>query len=96
VVAKAVDPNGKEVALKILRRNEMMVASGEHEYKLLSNFRKSDFIVGLRDFFFEEGHLFLVAELMGPDLRSYIHKNQDKISLDNIRQYAIAMFMALH
>jgi serine/threonine protein kinase len=33
---------------------------------------------------------------MGPDLRSYIHKNQDKISLDNIRQYAIAMFMSLH
>lgn len=30
VVAKAVDDSGREVALKILRRNEMMVASGEH------------------------------------------------------------------
>lgn len=30
VVARAVDDTGREVALKILRRNEMMVASGEH------------------------------------------------------------------
>ena len=30
VVAKAVADSDREVALKILRRNEMMVASGEH------------------------------------------------------------------
>lgn len=40
--------------------------------------------------------MFLVAELMGPDLRSFVRKNQDKITLDNIRQYAISMFMSLH
>ena len=81
VVARAADEQGQEVALKVLRRNEMMIASGEHEFRLLSQFRKSDHIVGLRDFFFEEGHLFLVAELMGPDLRSWLRKNQDKVSL---------------
>lgn len=53
VVAKAADEKGEEVALKVLRKNEMMVASGEHEYRLLSRFRKSNHIVGLRDFFFE-------------------------------------------
>jgi serine/threonine-protein kinase PRP4 len=96
VVARAVDGQGQQVALKVLRKNEMMVASGEHEFRLLSRFRKSDHIVGLRDFFFEEGHLFLVAELMGPDLRSWVRKNQDKVSLESIRQYGIAMFLSLH
>ena len=33
---------------------------------------------------------------MGPDLRSYVRKNQDKITLDHIKSYAIAMFMSLH
>lgn len=61
MVARATDEDGRDVALKVLRKNEMMMASGEHEYRLLSRFRKSDHIVGLRDFFFEEGHLFLVA-----------------------------------
>ena len=48
------------------------------------------------DYFHEEGHLFLVCELLGPDLRSYTRKNQDKIALEHIRQYGIAMFMSLH
>lgn len=33
---------------------------------------------------------------MGPDLRSYVRKNQDKITLENIKNYAISMFMSLH
>jgi hypothetical protein len=33
---------------------------------------------------------------MGPDLRSFVRKNQDKITLENIRQYGISMFMSLH
>jgi serine/threonine protein kinase len=53
VVARAVDDQGQDLALKVLRKNEMMVASGEHEYRLLSRFRKSEYIVGVRDFFFE-------------------------------------------
>lgn len=37
-----------------------------------------------------------MAELMGPDLRSFVRKNQDRITLDNIKQYGISMFMVLH
>jgi serine/threonine-protein kinase PRP4 len=37
-----------------------------------------------------------VAELMGPDLRSWVRKNQDKVSLDSIRQYGISFFLSLH
>ena len=33
---------------------------------------------------------------MGPDLRSWVRKNQDKVSLDSIRQYGISMFLSLH
>lgn len=33
---------------------------------------------------------------MGPDLRSWVRKNQDKVSLENIRQYGIAMFLSMH
>lgn len=74
----------------------MMLLSGEKEYKILSGMKSSDFIVGVTDYFYEEGHLFLNAELMGPDLRSFVRKNQDKITLESIKQYAISMFMSLH
>lgn len=33
---------------------------------------------------------------MGSDLRTYTKKNQDKIALEHIRRYAIAMFLSLH
>lgn len=50
----------------------------------------------LYDYFFEEGHLCLVCELMGEDLRSYVRKHQSAVNLDEIRKYAISMFMGLH
>jgi len=37
--------------------------------------------MGVFDYFHEDGHLFLVVELMGPDLRTFTRKNQDKITL---------------
>ena len=33
---------------------------------------------------------------MGPDLRTYTRKNQDKIALEHIRQYGISMFLSLN
>ena len=33
---------------------------------------------------------------MGQDLRSYARKNQDRVALPQVKQYAIDMFMALH
>lgn len=33
---------------------------------------------------------------MGPDLRSYTRKNQDRIALEHIKHYAISMFLSLH
>lgn len=95
-VVAAAEEAGKVVALKIIRKNEMMTVSGEREYRILSALKKPEFIVGVLDYFHEHGHLFLVMELMGADLRSYVRKNQDKVSLANLRTYAIAMFMGLH
>jgi serine/threonine protein kinase len=96
VVASAEEKGGKVVALKIIRKNEMMMVSGEREYRILSGLKKPEHIVGVLDYFHESGHLFLVMELMGADLRSYVRKNQDKVSLANLRSYAISMFMGLH
>lgn len=48
------------------------------------------------DYFFEAGHLCLVCELMGEDLRSYVRKHQNTVTLDEIKKYAISMFMCLH
>ena len=33
---------------------------------------------------------------MGEDLRSYVRKHQSEVGLDEIRKYAIYMFMSLH
>lgn len=73
-----------------------MCLSGEREFQLLSSLRKCDSVISMSDYFHEDGHLFLVCELMGPDLRSFTHRNQNKITLENIKQYAISMFMSLH
>ncbi len=33
---------------------------------------------------------------MGEDLRSYVRKHQSTVTLDEIKKYAICMFMSLH
>ena len=33
---------------------------------------------------------------MGEDLRSYVRKHHSEIKLDDIKKYAISMFMSLH
>ena len=83
IVAKAIDQHNenREVALKILRNTQTTMLSGQREYKILASMKKCENIVGVFDYFHEEGHLFLVCQLMGPDLRTYTSKNQDKIAL---------------
>ena len=51
----------------------------------MSKIRKSEAVMKMTDYFHEDGHLFLVCELLGPDLRSFTRKNQDKIALEHIR-----------
>ena len=46
------------------------------------------------DHFTESGHLCLVCELLSTDLNSYIHKKQP--TLDDIRLFAISMFLISH
>ena len=43
------------------------------------------YVVETYECFYESGHLCLVVELLGSDLRSYCHKNQSKITLSLIR-----------
>jgi serine/threonine-protein kinase PRP4 len=50
----------------------------------------------IHEYFFEHGHLCLVCELMGEDLRSYVRKHQNTVTLDEIKKYAICMFMSLY
>lgn len=53
MVAKAEDikADNQIVALKILRKNEATVASGEREYRILSGMKKCENIMKIFDYF---------------------------------------------
>ena len=82
VVARARDcKRERDVAVKVMRRNPVMEASGEQEYGMVRSMRKSKYVLGAEECFREDGHLFIVSELMGEDLRSFTRKHQDRVGL---------------
>ena len=95
VVARAQHTETKEIfAIKILRKNQLTERSGERQYKLLSEMKNASHIMKIHDYFAEQGHLCLVCELLGMDLRTYAHKKS--LNLEDIRIFAISMFIISH
>ena len=93
-VLKCENLESKEiVAVKVLRKNSVTQKSGEREYSILSKM-KSPRIMAVSDYFIQDGHLCLVCEVLSIDWRSFIHRKQP--SLDDIRLYAISMFLIAH
>jgi serine/threonine-protein kinase PRP4 len=85
----------KQYAIKILRKNEITEKSGSIEYKILSELPQDcHHIMKMYDYFHHDGHLCLVCELLSLDLRSYTQKKS--VSLEDIRLYAVAMFLTIH
>jgi serine/threonine protein kinase len=88
---------GKRYGVKILRKNEVTYASGCREYKLLSQMhasRKLKRIMKVYDMFEVSGHLAILCEFLGMDLRSFSHRK--KATLADIRTYAIGMILIWH
>ncbi|EAR92852.2 cyclin-dependent kinase-like Serine/Threonine kinase family protein (macronuclear) [Tetrahymena thermophila SB210] len=94
--------NGKMVAIKILRSNEIMRDSGEREKEIIQKLNLNDkndrkHIVRLKNVFEHQKHMCLVFECFAMNLRDAL-KEYGKgkgFSLDVVRSYAYQIFVAL-
>lgn len=103
-VCQAIDleTNGN-VAIKILRRDEIMLQAGEKEKKILEILNNEDkldkkHIIRLKNSFYHKQHLCLVFELMDMNLREAIKAYAAKgtgLPLDAVRSFGQQLFMAL-
>jgi serine/threonine-protein kinase PRP4 len=102
-VVKATDMETKtQVAIKIMRCNDMMKKAAEKEIEILENLRKSDKenkrnVIRLHRTFLYRGHLCLVFECMWDNLRVALKKyTKDKgMSLRAVRAYTRQLIIAL-
>lgn len=102
-VCKAVQiSNGREVAIKILRTEDIMLRAGEKEKQILELLNSTDkydkrHIVRMLASFEHRRHLCLVFELMDMNLREAlrIYGKGKGLSLDAVRSYAMQLFVGL-
>lgn len=102
-VIKAEDQQNKmQVAIKVMRCNDMMRKAAEKEIELLERLRDSDKenkrnVIRLFRTFFYRGHLCLVFECMWDNLRVALKKyTKDKgMSLKAVRAYTRQLLIAL-
>lgn len=73
-VVKCVDMETQnEVAIKIIRINDMMRSTGEREYSFVKRFRGAPNIVQAQGAFLHQNHLCIVFEWLQGSLKSCIH-----------------------
>ncbi|KAK9453115.1 kinase-like domain-containing protein [Dipodascopsis uninucleata] len=104
-VVKAVDnqhSDGTQVAIKIIRNNDIMHKAGMKEMGILESLNSSDpddkkHLIRLLRHFDHKGHLCLVFESMSINLREVLKRfgRDVGISLPAVRAYAQQMFLAL-
>lgn len=94
---------GKEVAIKIIRIQELMYRSGLKEVQTLNRLRETDpenrkHIIRLERTFEHRGHLCLVFESMSMNLRDVIKRYGKDVGLNirAVRAYAQQLFTALN
>jgi len=102
VHAKDTRDNDKDVALKIIRNNEMMRREGKKEIKTLELLQKADpegrhFVIHMIDHFEDRGYQCLVFHKMEMNLRQTLQKYGGKsgISLSAVKLYGKQLFYAL-
>jgi serine/threonine-protein kinase PRP4 len=105
-VLKAIDleqPDKPEVAIKLLRNNEVMKRSGRKEMKILKLLTEADpdnkyHVVRLLGSFEDRDHLCLVLEAMDLNLRQILKKygNNQGINISAARIYAFKLLKALN
>mmetsp|Transcript_76548 Transcript_76548/g.123800 ORF Transcript_76548/g.123800 Transcript_76548/m.123800 type:complete len:604 (-) Transcript_76548:89-1900(-) len=102
-VVKAKDKaDGSQVAIKVMRCNDMMKKAAEKEVELLERLNKADkqnkrHVIRLHRYFMYRGHLCLVFECMWDNLRVALKKyTKDKgMSLQAVRAYTRQLLIAL-
>ncbi|WFD21246.1 non-specific serine/threonine protein kinase [Malassezia caprae] len=102
VRAKDLKQNGRDVAIKIARRQETMFKAGMKEIgnlRLLADADPDDkmFVVRLENHFEHRGHLCMVFESLGLNLREIVKRFGKDVGLhmQAVKTYAKQMFMAL-
>lgn len=102
VRAKDLQQHGREVAIKIARRQETMYKAGMKEMSTLRLLVDADpedkmHIVRLYSSFEHRGHLCMVFESLGLNLREIVRRfgKEVGLNLQAVKTYAKQMFMAL-
>lgn len=94
-VVKCVDmETQKEVAIKIIRINDMMRSTGEREYSFFKKFRGAPNIVQVQGTFLHQNHLCLVFEWLHGSLKSCIHSTS-RHDISKVQDFAQQMFQGL-
>lgn len=101
VAGRERDNNG-EVAIKVIRNNDMMKKCADKELLILQLLAKDNGadkhnIVQLNEHFFQHGHMCLVFEAMAMNLREVIKKfgHNRGINIGAVHKFAKQMFVAL-
>lgn len=102
VRAKDLKQNGRDVAIKIARRQETMFKAGMKEIRNLKLLAEADpddkmFVVRLENHFEHRGHLCMVFESLSLNLREIVKRFGKDVGLhmQAVKTYAKQMFMAL-
>jgi len=102
VKAKDTKENDKEVAIKIIRNNELMRRASMKEISILTKLKEADpddkkHVVRMISNFEYRGHICVVFELLGMNLREILKKygKDVGINIKAVRVYAQQLFLAL-
>eukprot|EP00128_Syssomonas_multiformis_P006595 Colp12_sorted_trinity150504_noHs@21190 len=102
VRARDIKNGSEEVAIKIIRNNDIMLKAGEREVSLLQTLAEKDpddlyHCVRLKRTFKYRGHLCLVFELLSMNLREVLKKFGSGVGLhiQAVKSYAHQLFLSL-
>ncbi|OII77343.1 protein kinase domain-containing protein [Cryptosporidium andersoni] len=87
--------NNEEVAIKIIRSNNMMKRIGEKEHSILTLFINSPNIVQTKASFIYRNHYCIILEWLNCSLRNYIESGC-KININLLQLYAKQMFTGVN
>ncbi|KAH8583516.1 kinase domain-containing [Cryptosporidium sp. chipmunk genotype I] len=94
-VVKCVDMETQnEVAIKIIRINDMMRSTGEKEYSFFKKFKGAPNIVQVQGTFIHQNHLCIVFEWLHGSLKNCIH-HFSKHNIRKTQDLAFQMFQGL-
>ncbi|KAK6588405.1 hypothetical protein RS030_5703 [Cryptosporidium xiaoi] len=83
-----------EVAIKIIRLNDMMKSAGEKEFEMLKLLRGTPNVVQVQESFIHQGHFCIVFEWLNETLKSCMNK-VSKHNISKVRNLAKQIFVGI-